>query len=383
MSEKIDQDHNYNRSEDEQSLNYENPSSSETPEFVAEAPITTGIILFEMGNPHSNEEIETFLEEVFNDPNLVTSLSPTFWAEKYLLKIQPYAAPYLARYLNRHLIKKLEQNSEGVNWEQLHELVNEQARVLQECLLENGHRVKVLPTMRYGTPSIEDSLELAQDMGLEKLILMPLIPQFSWLTTGSFFQAFDVALEEFDLREDIVIRSIPHFYGNEYYIMALSQHIDQALEQNFEENIRYQIPLMFVARGIPEKMIREHDPYEHHLEQTMELVQEHLGIPNPVYLTYQGNLKPIQWMGPQTTSMIDYLADKDIPGMLFIPIGWSSEQFETQRLDQDVLAYAAQKGIEPLYRLQTLNLNKFFISALKQALINDLHVIENTSLTKT
>ena len=236
-----------------------------------------------------------------------------------------------------------------------------QADALQK---ELGSNYKVVVAMRYWHPFSEEALDiLSKEEDLEEIILLPLYPQFSRTTTGSSFNEFFRQLRKFQKKgyfKDTKIKKVESYHNHPTYIKAMVENIKQNLPEYKDFHF------LFSAHSLPEKIIKEGDPYQKQIEDTVKLIKEH--FPEVEYsLAYQSKVGPVKWLEPMTDEMIIQLAKKGVKNLVVIPVAFVSEHSETiYELDKEYGQLAKEHGIKNYKRIPTLQTHPLFIKSLKE-----------------
>lgn len=298
-----------------------------------------GVILLNMGGPDSLEAIEPFLYNLFSDHDII--------------QIPKLIQKPVAKLISKVRAKKTREYYEYMGGKSPQkEQTIKQAQALQKAL---GDRFKVVVAMRYWHPFTEEALEELFKEDIEKVILLPLYPQYSRTTTGSSFNEF---YRKFD--KNIPVIEIKSYHNHPLYIKAMVENIKAHLPDNYKD-----FHFLFSAHSLPEKVIKEGDPYQKQTEETVKLIMEH--FPEVEYsLAYQSKVGPVKWLEPMTDEKIKELASKGIKNLVVIPVSFVSEHSETlYELDKQYGELAKQVGIRNYVRIPTLKDHPTFIKALK------------------
>ncbi|RMA97675.1 ferrochelatase [Hydrogenothermus marinus] len=306
----------------------------------------TGVVLLNMGGPDSLEAIQPFLYNLFSDHDIIE-------------------IPRLIQKPVAYLISKTRAKSTRKYYELMggkspqKEQTLEQAKELQKAL---GDKYKVVVAMRYWHPFTEEALnELFKD-DIDKIILLPLYPQYSRTTTGSSFNEFYRVFKKFN--KNIPVIEIKSYFDYPTYIQALVENI----KENLPDYKNYYF--LFSAHSLPEKVIKEGDPYQLQVMKTVKLVMKHFPE-NEYNLAYQSKIGPVKWLEPFTDKEIERVAKEGIKNLAVIPISFVSEHSETlYELDIQYGNLAKEVGIENYVRIPTLQTSKTFIKALKELVEN-------------
>ncbi len=311
-----------------------------------------GVVLLNMGGPDSLEAIQPFLYNLFSDHDIIQIPKPIQKPVAFLIsKIRAKKTEEYYKVMGGKSPQK--------------EQTEAQAYALQK---ELGEKYKIVVAMRYWHPFTEEALEKLKNEDLEKIILLPLYPQFSKTTTGSSFNEFYRKLEKFKKEgnfKNIEVVEIKSYHNYPTYIKSMVENI----KQNLPEYRDYHF--LFSAHSLPEKVIKEGDPYQKQIEETVKLIKEHF-IEVEHSLAYQSKVGPVKWLEPMTDEMIIELAKKGIKKLAVIPVAFVSEHSETlYELDIEYGKLAKEHGIEEYKRIPTLQTHPTFIKALKELVVKN------------
>lgn len=302
----------------------------------------TAIILFNLGGPDSLDAVKPFLFNLFNDKAIIGAPNPIRWLlAKY---ISAKRAP-IAREIYRQLGGK----------SPLLEQTQDQAAALEKLL---GNDFKVLIAMRYWHPFADQALQEAKEWGAERVILLPLYPQFSTTTTGSSLKQWhQLAADSF--AETRTVCCYPVEPG---LVRAMAARIrvewDQAVGQGRPR-------LLFSAHGLPQSIIDKGDPYQRQVEQTAAAVVAELGIADLDWaICYQSRVGPAKWIGPSTEDEL-HRAAADKVAVIVAPVAFVSEHSETLvELDIEYRHLAEKLGITAYFRAAAISSHPDFIKGL-------------------
>jgi ferrochelatase len=313
----------------------------------------TAVILFNLGGPDSLDAVQPFLENLFNDPDI------------FKLPFQKS----LARFISKKRAPKVAEEYKLIggkspigHWTEL------QRKMLEEKLRVKNNDIHVFTAMRYWHPLTEEIVKQISQINYDKIILLPLYPQFSISTTGSSFNEW----KRYYKGDDSKLRYINSYFKNERYISAINERIDESLLR-FPEKIRDCVQLVFSAHGTPKSYIKKGDPY---LCQIMTCVDEVMKARNHSHehhLCFQSKVGPMKWLEPSTDKMIEELASHGKKDLLIIPISFVSDHVETLfELDIEYRHIADNCGINNYLVMQGLNDSHLFIDALAELVEKEL-----------
>ncbi|MFB8787791.1 MAG: ferrochelatase [Potamolinea sp.] len=319
-----------------------------------------GVLLLNLGGPDELDDVRPFLYNLFSDPEIIRL--PFSWLQSPL-----------AWLISTLRAKKSQENYRQIGGgSPLRHVTEAQAQALQEQLQQQGHDARVYIGMRYWHPFTEEAIARIKRDGIERLVILPLYPQFSISTSGSSFRLLEKIWEEDPSLNKIEYTVIPSWYQQPGYLEAMSQLIAQELEQ-FPN--RDSVHLFFSAHGVPVSYVTEAgDPYQQEIEDCTSLIMRTLNRPNPHTLAYQSRVGPVEWLQPYTEDALKELAEQGVEDLLVVPISFVSEHIETlQEIDIEYREIAEEAGIHNFHRIPALNTHPVFIDSLATLVDEALH----------
>jgi len=318
-----------------------------------------GVVLFQLGGPDSLKAVEPFLENLFSDPDIIDF--PFAWI----------ARRTLAKAIARRRARIVRENLRAIGGKSpILEITQRQAYALQETLSKQ-FPVKVVVAMRYSSPFTETAINELLKEGISRIILLPLYPQYSQVTTGSAMNewnrvVFRQGVNHFEI-------SLIHDYPTHpLYLKALSQRIDEAL-QRFPLFERQAVHFLFSAHSIPAYLLRKGDPYKYQIEATMNAVMQLRNFDHPFHLSFQSRVGPVKWLEPSTIDMVKYLARGNVRNLIVIPIAFTSDHIETlYELNIQVRRIAQEAGIKQYEVAEALNDSPLFIQAMADLVLTTI-----------
>lgn len=180
--------------------------------------------------------------------------------------------------------------------------------------------------MNYGTPSIQEGLIQLEQENIDKLIILPLFPQYSHTTTASTYDRVHLALKKtFPTLEPTRVFSIKHYSENNIYIEALAHSIRSYWTEHGESQ-----HLLISFHGIPERFVRAGDPYQQECEHTAELLAKMLRLsPEKWTLCYQSQFGYDKWLKPSTQDLFQTLPQQGIKELDVVCPGFAVDCLET------------------------------------------------------
>ncbi len=319
------------------------------------------VVLFQLGGPDSLESVEPFLYNLFCDPDII-DFPGAFLARKFLArKISRERAPIAA-----HHYKEIGGKSPIL------ELTNAQALALQ-TELDKHIQAKVFVAMRYWHPFTKEVIAELKNEKFDKIILLPLYPQYSKTTTGSSINEWNRQSKRLGYN-GIPTETILHHYNHPWYIEAIVENINSVLTHisnlSPAEGRQESQILVFSAHGVPVSVIKSGDPYQEHIEETVRLVVEKGNWNLPHVLCYQSKVGPAKWLKPSLDDTIHDLAKQEKKNLLIIPIAFVTEHIETlHEINIETRAEAEELGIEQFEMMPALNSSSKFIRCLTELVL--------------
>ncbi|MGB3694173.1 MAG: ferrochelatase [Spirulinaceae cyanobacterium] len=316
-----------------------------------------GVLLLNLGGPDELNDVRPFLYNLFSDPEIIRIPFP--WLQKPL-----------AWFISTRRTPTSEENYKQIGGgSPLRRITEEQAEALEERLQNQGHNATVFIGMRYWHPFTEEAIARIKKERIQKLVILPLYPQFSISTSGSSFRLLEQMWENDHELRKMEYTVIPSWYQHPDYLRAMADLITQELDKVSNPA---QGHIFFSAHGVPVSYVEEAgDPYQKEIEDCTRLIMKTLDRPNDHTLAYQSRVGPVEWLQPYTEEALKELGAKGIKNLLVVPISFVSEHIETlQEIDIEYREIAQEAGVENFYRVPALDTHPVFIESLA-ALVED------------
>ena len=305
------------------------------------------VVLFNLGGPDSPEAVEPFLRNLFSDPAIINL--PAIIRLPLARFIARRRAP-IAREIYNHIGGKSPIFGE----------TRAQADALEAALSGDGVEAKAFVAMRCWHPFSDGAARAVSAFNPDRIVLLPLYPQYSTTTTASSLKDWARAAKKAKLAAPTSrVCCYPWDAG---FVAAGAAHIRTAL-QGAPGNVAYR--LLLSAHGLPRRVIASGDPYQWQVERTAAAIVKALDMPElePV-VCYQSRVGPLQWIGPSTDAEIRR-AGADGRGVIAAPIAFVSEHSETLvELDIEYRKLAAEAGVTDYRRAATAGVHPDFIAGL-------------------
>ena len=185
-------------------------------------------------------------------------------------------------------------------------------------------RILVDWAMRYGNPSIASRLEAMQKSGCDRILLIPLYPQYAAATTATVCdKAFDALAA---MRWQPALRVAPAYYDQPSYIDALAGSLDEGLAGlPFKPDV-----IIASFHGMPEEYLHKGDPYHCQCTVTARLLRAKLGLDDSkLMMTFQSRFGAAEWLKPYTDATVKSLAEKGVKNLAVITPGFAADCLET------------------------------------------------------
>jgi ferrochelatase len=315
----------------------------------------TGIILLNFGGPWTLADVKPFLYKLFSDPAILTGLPAPF------RQMVAFAISQLKGSSSIESYAAIGGGSPQLKWTEL------QAAGVRDLLARDSVRIEI--GMRSAEPSIEQALLKLKEWGAERLVALPLFPQYSTTTTGTCFTAMEEALTRLQWRPPV--QSIRNWPDHPDYASLLRSLMDETIRLAEQERINGSasdpIHVLFSAHSLPLSIVKKGDPYPQDVERTIRAVTQELS--HPWSLCYQSRNGPLPWLSPYTESAIEHLGKSGIKRLVVTPISFVSDHIETLwELDRLYSDIAKKNGITHYYRVRTFNDDPRFAQLLRTLL---------------
>ena len=205
--------------------------------------------------------------------------------------------------------------------------------------------------MRYGNPSIESRLQALQAQGCDRILLVPLYPQYAAATTATVCDKTFEALAK--MRWQPTLRVAPPWHDEPAYIKAVANSIRAHLGTlDFEPEV-----ILASFHGVPFAYLLKGDPYHCQCAVTARLLREELGLPPERFvLTFQSRFGPAKWLQPYTDETVKALAQKGIKKLAIVTPGFTADCLETiEEIGIENRDIFLQNGGEHFARIACLN----------------------------
>jgi len=308
------------------------------------APV--GLLLVNLGSPDAPEApaVRRYLAQFLSDRRVV-ELPRAFWL--------PILYGIILNTRPRRSAKLYEQIWERESNESpLKAITRRQAERLALRLEPAfGARVIVDWAMRYQNPSIDAAIAALMAKGCERIVLLPLYPQYAASTTATAFDAAAHSLSK--MRRQPSLRFAAPYYNDPAYIEALAASLKSELQKlDFEPEV-----VLASFHGLPQFQIDRGDPYRAHCEATVALLRAATGFDAArLRLSFQSRFGRAEWIKPYTSATVGELARAGVRRLAVIAPGFSADCLETlEEIGVEIRDEFLKAGGEKFARLPCLN----------------------------
>jgi len=330
------------------------------PTYAHGTPAKTAVLLVNLGTPEAPtaQALRPYLKEFLSDPRVVEIPRAAWWlilngiilntrpkksAEKYASIWMPEGSP-----LKVH--------------------TERQAALLLGYLGEKAKGIVVEYAMRYGNPSIPEVLHKLKAQNCQRILLLPLYPQYAASTVATTYDAVFAELGK--MRNPPALRTVKHFHDDPGYIKACAQSIRDYWTLHGRPD-----KLVMSFHGLPRYTLDKGDPYHCECQKTGRLIAEELGLQQEQYLiSFQSRFGRAEWLKPYTAATLAELGKQKTKRVdVFCP-GFVSDCLETlEEIAMEVRDEFLQAGGGEYHYIPCLNERPDWIHALTALALDNLH----------
>lgn len=284
--------------------------------YVHGEPQRTGILLVNLGTPEkpTAKALRPYLRQFLGDPRVIEW--PT-WLWKpilngIILNVRPKKSAKLYASIWTEEGSPLLLYSQSI------------ADKLQATLQEDwGDNIRVALAMRYGRPAIKDKLAEFREANVQRILVLPLFPQYSATTTATIYDIVFDELRRYRWMPEL--RTVSDYHDNPLYIQALADSIRAFWAANGRS-----AKLLYSFHGIPKNYFEKGDPYYCFCQKTARLVSENLGLGQAEYqVCFQSRFGPEEWLQPYSDKTLEQWGQNGLESVATICPGFAVDCLET------------------------------------------------------
>ena len=324
-------------------------------------PQRVGVLLVNLGTPDTADTrgVRVYLKEFLSDPRVIENQG-LFWKltlNGVILRIRPRrkARDYLKIWNTAN------------NESPLKTITRSQSETLARSIADHDH-IEVDWAMRYGNPSIRAGIEALTARGCDRLLVVPLYPQYSASTSATVCDEVFRVLGR--MRAQPTLRVTPPYYDDPDYIEALAVSINAHLA-----TLSFQ-PEKIVAsfHGMPKAYVDKGDPYYAQCIATTESLRKRMGLDaGRLILTFQSRFGFDEWLKPYTDQTIAQLAKDGVRRIAVVTPGFSADCLETlEEIAQENAEIFRHHGGEEFAAIPCLNDSEAGMDVIRQLVLREL-----------
>lgn len=311
----------------------------------------TGILLIQLGTPDAptSSALRRYLRQFLGDHRVIEINRILWWFILNLFILPTRPKQSAAKYAR---IWDDKTGSPLLHYTKL------QADLLQKQF----PNIPVRFGMQIGNPPLEDVVNQMIAEGIDKIIALPMYPQYSATTTASATDSLFKALMK--VRRVPAIRVVPPYYDHPAYLDAMAALVKEELEKLDWEPDHF----IYSFHGIPQKYAQRGDPYATHVVRTTRGLQQRLNLPKGKFTqTYQSLFGRDEWLKPYTDDTLEKLAKKGIRKVFVMLPGFTADCLETiDEIGHESQEHFLEAGGEKLHQCKCLNDHPAWIDAMKK-----------------
>lgn len=326
---------------------------ADEPPYRHGTPARTAVLLVNLGTPAAPTAaaLRPYLAEFLSDPRVVEIPRLVWWPILHgiILRVRP------AKSAHKYATVWSEEGSPLAKW------TARQARQVQDWLGHQGHDVEVRHAMRYGEPSVPRVLDELKAANVNRVLVVPLYPQYAAATTAS---VGDAAMQwALKARRVPEFRFVGEFHDDAGYIEALAQSV----LRHWQAHGRGE-RLVLSFHGVPHRSLLLGDPYHCQCYKTARLLAERLAVPrDDLLVTFQSRFGKAKWLEPYTEPTLRELASQGLKRVDVMCPGFVSDCLETlEEIDMEARQAFLEAGGSEFHYIPCLNEDQAWIQALGQ-----------------
>jgi protoporphyrin/coproporphyrin ferrochelatase len=335
--------------------------ATENAGVLDQAKPRVGVLLVNLGTPDSADAaaVRVYLKEFLSDPRVIED-------QGLLWKLVLNGIILRTRPRTRARDYRKIWNSER-NESPLKTITRAQAEKLARAVADHDN-VEVDWAMRYGNPSIGSGIEALMARGCDRLLAVPLYPQYSAATSATVCDEVFRVLAS--MRTQPTLRVTPPYYKDASYIEAVAVSIETHLAAlSFKPDL-----IVASFHGMPKEYVDKGDPYEQQCIATVQALRKRLGFEeSKLLLTFQSRFGNAEWLQPYTDKTIEKLARDGVRRIAVVMPGFAADCLETlEEIAQENAKIFVHNGGEEFSTIPCLNDSDGGMNVIRQLVLREL-----------
>ena len=335
--------------------------SHRPPGHPATPPRRIGVLLVNLGTPDATDywSIRRYLKEFLSDRRVIEENPVKWWLilNLIILTVRPGR-----KGRDYEKIWNRERNESF-----LKTITRSQGDKLAESFA-NDPRVLVDWAMRYGNPSIASRLDTMQAAGCDRVLIVPLYPQYAAATTATVCDKAFEALSA--MRWQPAVRVAPAYFDEPVYIEAIAASLEAGLAKlPFKPDI-----ILASFHGMPEEYLHKGDPYHCQCAKTARLIRERLKLDGDKFImTFQSRFGTAEWLKPYTDTTVRSLGERGVKNLAVITPGFAADCLETlEEVAMENAEIFKHTGGENFAHIPCLNDSDLGMAVIRDVVLREL-----------
>ncbi len=331
------------------------------PDHPRIPPRRIGVLLVNLGTPDATDywSMRRYLKEFLSDRRVIEENRIKWWLILNLIILSVRPARKGKDY------EKIWNREKDESY--LKTITRSQAEKLAASFADDP-RLLVDWAMRYGNPSIGSRIEAMQQAGCDRILVVPLYPQYAAATTATVAdKAFDALAV---MRWQPALRIAPPYFDQPVYIEALAASLEEGLAKlPFAPDV-----ILASFHGMPEDYLKKGDPYYCQCAATTRLLRERLGRDeSQLMLTFQSRFGAAEWLKPYTIDTVEALAKKGVKNLAVITPGFTADCLETlEEIAMENASVFKRAGGENFAHIPCLNDSERGMAVIRDVVTREL-----------
>jgi ferrochelatase len=321
-----------------------------------------GVLLVNLGTPDATDywSMRRYLKEFLSDRRVIEENRLKWWLvlNLIILTVRPGRK---GRDYDKIWNRQRDESP-------LKTITRSQSDQLEEILDKVDKRIRVDWAMRYGNPSIRSRLEALSDQSCERILLVPLYPQYAAATTATVCDEVFRALAA--MRFQPALRVAAPYYAEPIYIDALAASLTAELARlPFEPEV-----IIASFHGVPEDYVAKGDPYAKQCAETTRLLRQKLKFDETrLIMTFQSRFGKAEWVKPYTDATVKSLAERGVKNLTVITPGFAADCLETlEEIGMENAEIFKHAGGENFAAIPCLNDTRVGMAVIRDVVLREL-----------